>query len=133
MVALVESGSSTRQMESGGFEYSSLPGMAENLDFRAAKMDENPASQVFAKSLAHGFDHQAHGGHKAHGQGRVKTEAVIGGGRKASLYAVLSLCHTIVHEPDGARPSIQHHRKSSTGLLANSTSNVEEPLIVSRD
>ena len=65
-------------MESGGFEYSSLPGMAENLVFPAARMDENPAFQVFAKSLEHGFDHHAHGGHKAHGQGRVKTKPVLG-------------------------------------------------------
>jgi hypothetical protein len=124
---LKKGGSSTRQMESGGSEYSSRPGMAENLDFPEARMDENPTCQVFAKSLGHGFDHQAHGGHKAHGQGRVRTEAAIGGGRKASLYAALGMCHTIVHEPDGACPSIRHHRKSSTGVLANSTSNVEEP------
>jgi hypothetical protein len=90
-------------------------------------MDENPACQVFAKSLGHGFDHQAHGGHRAHGRDRVRTEAAIGGGGKASLYAALGVCHTIVHEPDGACPSIRLHRISSTAILANSTSNVEEP------
>jgi len=123
----IKIGCPTREMESGGFENSSLQGMAENLDFPAARMDETPACQPFAKSLEHSFDHQAHGGHKAHGLARVRNKAAIGGGRKASLYAAVGMCRAIVHEPDGVGPSIRHHRKSSTGILANSTSNVEEP------
>ena len=120
-------GSSTFQVDSGGFEYRSLREMAEFRGFHGVSMMKNLLGKVSAQSTSLGFRHESHGGHRAHEQARVKTEAANGGGRKASLYTGSSMRHRLFHEIDGASPSLTAARNPKLGIHGNSTSNVEEP------
>ncbi len=80
--------------------------MVEICGLHGVSMMKNLLGKVSPQSTSIGFRHESHGGHRAHEQARVKTEAANGGGRKASLYTGLGMRHRLFHEIDGANPSL---------------------------
>ncbi len=101
--------------------------MAEFCGFHGVFMMKNRLGKVSPQSTSFCFRHESHGGHRAHEQARIKTEAANGSGRKVSLYTGLGMRHRVFHEIDGASPSLTVARNPKLGIHGNSTWNVEEP------
>ena len=103
--------------------------MAEFCGFHGVSVVKNLLGKASPQSTSLCFRYESHGGHKAHEQARIETNAANGSGRKASLYTGLGVRHRAFHEIDGATPSFTAARNPNPLIHGNSTWNVEEPKI----